>query len=632
MISDFSPIPEKGVKYISPHGDIYTVTDTLFNLGAIPDTVVYVSDDDPSLEFQDYADDWNSKEFKLYIPDDDVQIDHQNSTDVDNTGVDVNVDTTDHNNPSTDSTGTSKKEKDDEGSSSSIPHSSQIPSGFYSSDPKINELAGLLESGPSHFNQNFFPTDKDLSDNNMVEKDVEDAFQKTLDEITKLREEGKTKRVGFLNEFLWTCGGLDKELLRMCPVDWAKKTGMGGTILGTAILASFSGGYAAFTVFDSLIAAIFSGIIWGLVIFNLDRYLVNSMFSDGKASISWPELRSGLPRILIAFFIGIVIATPIELKIFEGKINAYIDKENRQYVIDSNTQDLSDFNAEATRLKGDYDNASNDLKILRKCIVAEEQGLLYDRSNGEILKDKNNNPLKNPRGAGNGKEYQSLKDAEQPLKKRVDSLKSLYDNHMKGRGNLAASSKSDSENRLKKQLGLSKKLEVLSKITDEDNSLLWTRVFISLFFIILEVLPVFSKMMQQDGKYDKLVDLESDTMDKLTRIKEFNNINVLRSGHLSIYRAQILGHSIIDEENEGNNAFFKQDRKKQNKDETDADNQDIYRKARSEVKKYIMTRIEGVFNISPNSQNSHTNNKGTVSKPIDNPAKPQDVSDEAEII
>ena len=45
-----------------------------------------------------------------------------------------------------------------------------------------------------------------------------------------------------------------------------------------------------------------------------------------------------------------------------------------------------------------------------------------------------------------------------------------------------------------------------------------------------------------------------------------------------------------------------------------------------------MTRIEGVFNISPNSQNSHTNNKGTVSKPIDNPAKPQDVSDEAEII
>ena len=130
-----------------------------------------------------------------------------------------------------------------------------LSDGLYSSDPYINEVAKLLNAGPTQFNQGFFPTDKDLSDNNMVEKDVEDAFQKTLDEITALREEGNNRKAGFFNEFLWTCGGLDKPLLRMCPVDWAKKTGMGGTILGTAVLASFSGGFAAYTVFENLFAS-----------------------------------------------------------------------------------------------------------------------------------------------------------------------------------------------------------------------------------------------------------------------------------------------------------------------------------------------------------------------------------------
>ena len=71
------------------------------------------------------------------------------------------------------------------------------------------------------------------------------------------------------------------------------------------------------------IAAFVIGIIWGLVIFNLDRYLVNSMYSDGESTISMREFKSGLPRIIIAFFLGIVISTPIEMKIFEGKINEY---------------------------------------------------------------------------------------------------------------------------------------------------------------------------------------------------------------------------------------------------------------------------------------------------------------------
>jgi len=42
------------------------------------------------------------------------------------------------------------------------------------------------------------------------------------------------KKCGFINEFLWTCAGVNKAVLRQCPSDYAKYAGIGGTILFTA--------------------------------------------------------------------------------------------------------------------------------------------------------------------------------------------------------------------------------------------------------------------------------------------------------------------------------------------------------------------------------------------------------------
>lgn len=131
---------------------------------------------------------------------------------------------------------------------------------------------------------------------------------------------------GILNEFLWTCAGANKKILRQCPTDYAKYAGIGGTILFTALMAMLSGGYALYTVFDNQSVAIAFGIFWGLLIFNLDRFIVNTMYSDGKVTISWSEFSAGLPRIIMAIFLGIVISTPLELKIFEDEINIAIEE------------------------------------------------------------------------------------------------------------------------------------------------------------------------------------------------------------------------------------------------------------------------------------------------------------------
>lgn len=595
MIQDFWPIPEIGVRYKNKNGEVYVVEEILEDLGSLPDTVVAVIEGDSSIpSFEFHADDWNAQNFiKLGssepIPDP---------------------------TPAPDSDPTQSPEPDQTPKPNPAPSPQQAPDsttsdGIFSDDPKLNELAKLLEAGPKKLNEDFFPTDKTLSDNNMVEHDVEEAFQKTLDEIDELREKGKSKSGGFPNEFLWTCGGLDKALLRMCPTDWAKKAGMGGTILGTAILAMFSGGFAFYTVFEHLGAAIIGGIIWGLVIFNLDRYLVNSMYSDGEPTISKQEFLSGLPRIIIAIFLGVVISTPIELKIFEGKINEHLETELQDKIKKDDKANTVEFDNKLKRLEDEREKARNALSIQNSKMQWEDAGYLYNEK-GEVL-TVNGEKQKNKRGGGQSIAYNSLKDSIPALTKKVNDIENALAKHIGKKDSIIQQSHKDTRENYRKELGLSRKLEAMSAITSSPTSVWykpWTwehlmivRIFISLMFIILEVLPVVNKMMQTDGEYDKLIDLESDTREKLTRTKAFNNINVLRSGNLSMYRNQIIygkvpnkdTDGLVDEPDESSQAFMKTDFKKQNKNETEQDNFDIYRHARNIAKKYIMTRIDKLF-------------------------------------
>ena len=125
-----------------------------------------------------------------------------------------------------------------------------------------------------------------------------------------------------INEFLWTCAGVNKNILRLYPSEYAKYAGSGGTILFTAMMAFISGSYAMFFVFSNAILSLIFGIFWALLIFNLDRFIVNSMHTDGKDTLSWKKIQTAMPRIIMAIFLGIVISTPLEMKIFNDRIES----------------------------------------------------------------------------------------------------------------------------------------------------------------------------------------------------------------------------------------------------------------------------------------------------------------------
>src|SRR5579862_8744758 len=132
------------------------------------------------------------------------------------------------------------------------------------------------------------------------------------------------------SHFLWWCAGTHQKLLKDYPTEHTKYAGLGGVLLATFVLASLSAGYAIYSVFNNPVWAVVFAIVWGLIIFNFDRFLVSTMRKYGVSTRK--QFWIAFPRIVLALLIGITIARPLELKIFEKEINTKV-AENKHHKI-----------------------------------------------------------------------------------------------------------------------------------------------------------------------------------------------------------------------------------------------------------------------------------------------------------
>lgn len=123
--------------------------------------------------------------------------------------------------------------------------------------------------------------------------------------------------------FLWWCAGVHQPTLVQYPTEHPKYHTLGGVLLATFALAALSSGYAFYTIFQHVGWAIAFALLWGSIIFNLDRFMVSTIRKYGMSSAS--QWKVALPRLLLAIFIGVTIARPLELKLFEKEINLEVE-------------------------------------------------------------------------------------------------------------------------------------------------------------------------------------------------------------------------------------------------------------------------------------------------------------------
>ena len=370
-------------------------------------------------------------------------------------------------------------------------------------------------------------------------------------------EEREIKWGGWLNEFLWLCAGVNRRILRQCPTDYAKYAGTGGTILFTAIMAALSGGYAISFVFKDApsFVPVGFGLVWGLMIFNLDRFMVNTMYSDGKHTISRDEIWGGLPRILLAIFLGIVISTPLEIRIFQDKIESQllinqgeegdkIRKSNDFYYqqrkeiedqIATRNNILTDLRA--GRLDGISGRVADKERELK-----EAEDRLYYETNGEgVTRIQGYGPaarqiqgqvdrLKEELQILRQEEKQNNANNQTYIQQRTVSIQKEIDEYNR---RLAEVDKRIAEigNASRKAqealTGFCAQIDALNQIASfSDNLALFiARICITLLFIAIEVIPTLFKMMVSFGPYDDYLHAERHKIKVLSekRISDLND-------------------------------------------------------------------------------------------------------------
>lgn len=312
----------------------------------------------------------------------------------------------------------------------------------------------------------------------------------------------KIKKSNFFNEFFWICSGANRHILRQCPTEYSKYFGIGGTIFFTAAMATLSGGYAFYTIFDSTKLAVVFGIFWGLLIFNLDRFIVNTMYSDGKHTISWSEFLSGLPRIIIAIFLGVVISTPLEMKIFEDRIESQIVKDNANRTAETRNIAKPDKD-ELERL----DSCLNVLMADRKVLSDN-----LDKASEDLKKEGEGSALSGI--AGHGPIYQEKQEYEQKCRESLenwDNLHKLEKERLEEDIDILRKKIQNFDNDIAEgveEKGFCVRYEAFSNIKKENAAVRIVSLFIMLLFIIIETAPTLFKMMIASGPYDELLNEE----------------------------------------------------------------------------------------------------------------------------
>lgn len=134
---------------------------------------------------------------------------------------------------------------------------------------------------------------------------------------------------GWVGRRVRVMAGVDEALLDEVPEERNRYTGLGGVVIGTAAIAFVSMLAALTMVFGAgwtLVIAIPIALLWSALVGNFDRWLVSS----GHGVMTWRQKAMVMfPRLIIAILLGVIIAEPVVLSIFGSAVEEQV-KQTRQ--------------------------------------------------------------------------------------------------------------------------------------------------------------------------------------------------------------------------------------------------------------------------------------------------------------
>ena len=293
-----------------------------------------------------------------------------------------------------------------------------------------------------------------------------------------------------LQQFFILCSGADATLLDSCSKgEQNKYAGIGATVFFTAVMAFLASAYALYTVFDSYFAAIGFGLIWGLLIFNLDRYIVSTIKKSGNFM---NEFIQATPRIALAVIIAIVISKPLELKIFEKEIDRVILEQKNDLTLANQTQIATQYTPNVEALENNIDDLKTEITTKEA-----EVNALYDTYISEAEGTAGTNLL------GKGPVYKEKRDKHDAALADLQLLKQTNADKITGIETQIAALKTDYDTQVAGSQGIIDNFDgLMARITALDSLPWLPSFFIFLLFLAIETSPIIAKLLSPRGEYD----------------------------------------------------------------------------------------------------------------------------------
>jgi hypothetical protein len=338
--------------------------------------------------------------------------------------------------------------------------------------------------------------------------------------------------------------GVDESLLARVWEERARYTGLGAIVLGTAVMAAIS-------MFDALNEAlgpvwpvlILVALFWGTLICCIDRWLIAS--THGAHAARW---RIFVPRLALSVLFGVIIATPLVLTIFGSEVvtRAATDQQNNLTKYESQlkacnplpdpatgvvpaapascaghtlpvsdpatglTQTIGREIQQRTKLAGQVASANATIKqydttIRDECNGASGPGLSgipgvgfnckRDRQQEDTFKKDNDI----------AKWQKQLTDLNAEIGQQTATLGSetqTYSNNITSAIKAKVSARQKSQDRI----GLLDRINALGELFAANVAIAAATVLLGLFILMVDCLPVLSKMMSGTTNYDRLVE------------------------------------------------------------------------------------------------------------------------------
>lgn len=297
---------------------------------------------------------------------------------------------------------------------------------------------------------------------------------------------------GRWTRFLWWLSTAEPEILAGCVADRSRYAIVGMTVLGTWAFATLAWSYFFSTVVAHWLVAVLLGVFMGGIILTIDRALIKGISRSNKKRFLPLAFRAAL-----ALVIGLFMAQPALLYLFDKEIHVQISLDNEQRRRDKRGRQDTLYFAPKNRLQQQKNSLQQELNsryaevsAARDAFIRETDGTGGSKKIG--LKDI---------AQAKQREYQKL-DADYRLKeqqllpqiKTGDSLVAAIDAAIQKEQNAFEALLND---------GFITRIEALNHLVQNNLSVSFRYYLLVAILLLIELMPVITKTIVPEGSYDK---------------------------------------------------------------------------------------------------------------------------------